>query len=105
MDLDIKKKFIKDTIKDMPKYYPEWCTDKSDETIKVFVENIIAFAHQYRIFKSHNIYDLIHLEINFSLFSLIDGNAALKQILTNINRNEKLRLEEVKTFLLKSLNK
>lgn len=104
MDLEIKKKFIIETAKDMNKYYPEWCVGKSEEAIKEFVEKIVQFAHNYRIFMSHNIYDLIHIEINYDLFSLLNRNLSLKQILSNANRIETLRIEDVKTYLLKSLN-
>jgi hypothetical protein len=104
MNLPVKDRFINDTAKQLKFYYAEWCVNKSEIEIRQFVEEMTSFSHQHLIFESHNIFDLIHWEINFQFLKLLTKDADMRAAIVNTSKDEFTRINAIKICLIKHIN-
>ena len=100
MNFSIKEKFIIDTSNKLPKYYSEWCINKSEVEIKEFVKKVTDFAHQHFIFESHNIFDLIHYEIGYSAIELLQRELVLREEFEDLSKDEFEKVDAIELFLI-----
>lgn len=52
---------------------PAWCDNRSKEELNEFVESMIAFAHNYHIYRTANIRTLMALKIEYDFEMPLTG--------------------------------
>lgn len=94
------EKFVQKSVVFLRQNFADWCADKEQEEIEVFIHKIIAFGEQYEIRKQLNLQKLMHFKITYEFdIPLVEH---LEEILTPVDTNESYR---VKCFYKSLLNK
>ena len=104
MSIALKDQFIRETVKDLPVYYPEWTESIGAPHLKDFVETLFSFAHKNSFFETDHILDLIHWDINYKLLDRLKKDIALQNIISNKLKSDKHRMSDLKIYFIKHIN-
>jgi len=88
-----KEKFVQKSLLFLNYNFPEWAKGKSEEELKIFVNQVINMAMQYDLSKERSVQKLMYFIIQFQM--PIPLSKELSNILTPSNTTEALRIKNL----------